>query len=509
MAIVPLVKMTLYGAETQKPQVLEHLQEMGCAHIVNLGRSDEVNTPDDDSTDAREAFRYLRACPESLRQVRRMDQFQRDAVVAEALRLRAEQRELVDERDELQKAIRDVEPWGEFQLPSEGRVGDVRFWFRVVPVRDLSKFRAITTPWKEVNHDNQNAYVVVISQDEPPDLPGMSVQFSDPRPLSKLRARLEHVDERLEELQYQRVGLTRWCDLLKAGLDEAHDAAERTRAEHLLLNGRSVFAIQGWVPRDATDRILQFAADNGLAATIEPPAPDDEPPTLLHNPEGLAGSEALVTFYKTPQYGSWDPSIISFVSFAIFFAMIVADAGYGIVLALLTAFVWKSLGRTQSGRRGRNLLAAIDFCTIGYGMLCGSYFGVAPPAHSLLGKVTLLDAQSQSQMMPLTIVIGVIHLALAQLIMAWQQRGQATAIASLGWVSVMAGATMAGLGESFFSNEQHVAQLSETGLILLVAGTLAVFLFSSKRPLRSRSLSNHAMRLLDGIKELTNRKKNS
>ncbi len=81
-----------------------------------------------------------------------------------------------------------------------------------------------------------------------------------------------------------------------------------------------------------------------------------QPPTLLHNPERLAGSEALVTFYKTPQYGSWDPSIVSFVSFAIFFAMIVADAGYGIILALMTALLWKKLGETQAGQRGRNVL---------------------------------------------------------------------------------------------------------------------------------------------------------
>ncbi len=45
------------------------------------------------------------------------EQFSREAVVADALRLRSEQQKLSDERDELRKAIKDVEPWGEFQLP--------------------------------------------------------------------------------------------------------------------------------------------------------------------------------------------------------------------------------------------------------------------------------------------------------------------------------------------------------------------------------------------------------
>ena len=59
------------------------------------------------------------------------------------------------------------------------------------------------------------------------------------------------------------------------------------------LNGRNVYALQGWIPRDAADRIHRFAEENNLAATIEPAAADDEPPTLLHNPERIAGSEAL------------------------------------------------------------------------------------------------------------------------------------------------------------------------------------------------------------------------
>jgi len=238
--------------------------------------------------------------------------------------------------------------------------------------------------------------------------------------------------------------------------------------------------------------------------TIEPPAAADAPPTLLHNAEGIAGSEALVTFYKTPQYGSWDPSIVSFVSFAIFFAMIIADAAYGIVFALLTAFLWKKLGATQGGRRGRNMLVAIVAGTLFYGVLCGSYFGVSPSADSWLGRLRLIDSQSQAQMMPLTIIIGVIHLSLAHLVSAWLNRGRATALASLGWISVMIGATLAGMSVLVDISPERAEPLTQTGTVLLVGGLIAVLLFSSARPWRSLSIKNHAMRVLDGLQGLTN-----
>jgi V/A-type H+-transporting ATPase subunit I len=240
-----------------------------------------------------------------------------------------------------------------------------------------------------------------------------------------------------------------------------------------------------------------------LAVTIEPPAPDDEPPTLLHNPEKLAGSESLVTFYKTPAYRSWDPSIFAYVSFAVFFAMILADAGYGLVLAVLAALLWKKMGTTRGGRRGRNVLVTVVGFTIVYGIACGSYFGISPPADSALARLKILDAQSQSLMMPLTILIGVIHLSIANVVTAWLLRGRATALASLGWVAVMAGATMAGMATFVDISQEAAGWMTQAGTGLLVGGLMAVFLFSSQRPLFSRNLKDHLMRVVDGLQGLT------
>jgi V/A-type H+-transporting ATPase subunit I len=343
---------------------------------------------------------------------------------------------------------------------------------------------------------------VVLHDTEPQNIPGQRVEL-DRRPLSELRVRLEEVEDNFEELHHQRVGLTRWCQLLAAALDEADDAAARAHAARQTLNGRDVFALQGWVPREAVDQIHRFVEENNLAVTIERPKPDDEPPTLLHNTEQLAGGEALVTFYKTPEYHSWDPSIVAYFSFAVFFAMILADAGYGAILAVLTAYLWKKMGTSQGGRRGRNVLATIVAFTIVYGVLCGSYFGVSPSSDSPLGRLQILDAQSQELMMPLTIVIGVIHLSLANLVMAWSQRGRTTALASLGWVVVMAGATSAGIGTFADVSVEAAERLMRGGTILLIGGLVAVFLFSSQRPLLSLSVKNHLLRIMDGLTGLT------
>ena len=502
MAIVQLDKMTLYGAESQKESVIERLQDLGCVHLVNLSMNGEGLTRGNSLKETRDALRYLLDCPEQHRQVVRKEGFNRSKIVAQVQDLQRDSNRLSDERDDLRTAIVDLEPWGEFRLSTDRSIGNVKFWFFVMPLGELTRMADVGLSWYEISRDYRFAYILILNHEEPANIPGTPCEL-DPRPLSELSARLEEVEEQLAALHYGRVGLTRWCDQLTDSLNEADDASERERAMRKTLDGQSVFALQGWIPRDAAEKLLRFADENHLAVTIEPPSEDDTPPTLLHNPEHLVGSEALVTFYKTPKYQSWDPSILAYFSFAIFFAIIIADAGYGFVLALLTGYFWRQMGKTQSGRRSRNVLATLVGFTIGYGVICGSYFGVSPPLDAFLGRLKILDAESQSTMMPISILIGVIHLSLANLAIAWLQRGSATALAPLGWVAVMAGATLAGMAAFAEISTPLADGLTRFGAMLLIGGLLAVFLFTSARPILSLSIKNHALRVLDGLQGLT------
>ena len=132
MAIIQLDKMTLYGAESQKADVIARLQAIGCAHLVNIGKNGEEFTHDDAAADARDALKFLRSCPEPMRPVRGRGRFDRDQVVTTALRLRDDERDLTDERDELQRAIQVLEPWGQFKLPAGGAIGPARNTCKII-----------------------------------------------------------------------------------------------------------------------------------------------------------------------------------------------------------------------------------------------------------------------------------------------------------------------------------------------------------------------------------------
>ncbi len=495
MAIVPLSKITLYGVASQKPSVVDALQELGCVHLVDLSGDGPRKRPVADvSVETHRALKFLLGSPTRRRPVKSYREFRLEEVVQEAGRIEQRQGQLRQERDELVAAMETLQPWGDFQLPEEGELGELQLWFYAVPHYRLLSLADRDLTWQVVCRDHRFAYVVVVSPSEPEEMPAPRVDV-DPRPLSELSKQLERIDGELEELHWQRVTLTRWRDCIQRSIALADDQAARRHAAQLAVDDPHLFALRGWAPTRELDRLRRFAADRSLALTIEPPAADDSPPTLLENPPLTAGGQEAVTFYITPAYHAWDPSGIVFVSLSIFFAMIMADAGYALVLGGLLFALWRKLGRTSGRVRVRKLAVAVVVASIAYGVLVGSYFGRPAPSGWLLDRLHVMDAADTDLMMRVSIIVGVVHLALANLSVAWLARWRPQMLSPLGWIAVLFGGLALGLGESGSAPGEELVLY---GGWTMAGGLAAILLFSSDRPWRTAKLSNHGWRLAEG-----------
>lgn len=500
MAIVPLAKLNLFGSADQKEAVLDELQQLGCVHLVSFGQPQEIDDSPDISSETRQAVKYLRSCPIRRRAVSDDSDFQFEDVVREARYIELRQQQLQEDRDELLMAIGNLMPWGNFRLPAEGELGALRLWFYIVPHYRLRLLSQRDETWHVVSRDRRFAYVVVISAVEPEQMPVARVHL-DGRPLRDLQQQLEETETELEELHWQRVTLTRWSDLLARTIALAGDQTARQHAARQAWSDPSLFVIQGWIPTVDKENISEFSRVHSLGMTIEPPSDNDTPPTLLSNTGLTAGGQGAVTFYTTPAYRSWDPSSIVFFSFSIFFAMIMADAGYALLLGGLVLLLWRRIGRLPGGKRLRTFGLAIVFASLGYGVAVGSYFGFPPGQRSFLQTLHVIDAADTTLMMQISIALGVAHLSLANLAKAWNRRWAPQMLGPLGWMVVLMGGLAMGFGRSGI--EPQVA-LVKSGGWSIVMGVIAVLLFSSERPWRTRNLGQHGLRLVDGLLSLTN-----
>jgi V/A-type H+-transporting ATPase subunit I len=501
LAIERLKRISLVGTGRDKHAVLDRLQALGCAHLMPLAPppDEPEKRPPEHAEDARKALRYLLDEPEKRRQVHSEDGFDIAATVQQVLDNKDRLRAALDLRDALAQRARDLADWGDFTLPPAEDLGGRKLWFYRVPLRHVAALDDLELPWEIVRRDNRQAFVVVIAAEEPTrDALPVPRDHTGALSLSEVEQRLEAAELALEDRQAERRALTRWIYLLTKHFARAEDQAVLRHAQSQTLDTDGLFAVQGWVGVSQLPAVEALAQEQGLALLVEDPAPGDAPPTLLTNPENLGAGEDLVHFYQMPAYDSFDPSRVLFFSFAIFFAMILSDAGYAALLGLGLLLFWGKLGSSPGGRRFRVLGSAIAGMSFAWGVAVGSYFGFTPPPESLPGRLDVLDLNDFQTMMRLSVGIGVLHLVLANLVRIGNLWPRFQALAPLGWSLVAVGGFTLWLAVS----APEPAALGETaGYGGIALGLALVFFATSARPMTG--LGSVLMRGLDGLLALT------
>lgn len=497
MTIVPMERVSLIGLHADREAVLDALQALGAVHLVPLRDVDPLAPLDPaDRRKAEAAFRHVMDAPERLRPYPLDRDFDIDAVIAEIAANRVLLRRLSDRRDLLDARIEALAPWGDFTLPPAEVTGGQRLWLYALPLRDRAALDRLDLPWVIVGREPAVLHVAVVAADEPPAdaLPVPRLDW-DGTPLSALGREREAIEIDLEKAERARADLSRWRVLLGRHLATAQDADERRAAAARTREEEAVFAVQGWAPADAGGALEDLAGRHGIALLRETPTAADRPPTLLRpGDDRLAIGADLTNFYTSPGYRDWDPSLLVFVSFAVFFAMILADAGYAALIGLLALALWKRMGASAAGRRMRVLLGALAGVSFAYGVAAGSYFGFPPPEGGLLARLDVIDVTDFEAMMRVSVLIGALHIAIGLGTVAWLNRGTGRAIASLGWIAVIAGGLLLWLGESPGAGTAATA--------LLVAGLGAVFWGNgSARPVEKPV--DWLWRIADGLLGLT------
>ncbi|GFO82562.1 MAG: hypothetical protein A49_21890 [Methyloceanibacter sp.] len=496
MTIVAMQRITLCGLAAEKSAALDGLQALGVVHLIPLKQPGSLEPIDPVMRRRAEtAFRHIATSPEKMRPYRPGKAFDLEAVVGDIIANHTELRTLSDRRDELTAQIRALEPWGDFALPSPEALAGQKMWLYALPVKDRAALDKIDQPWAIVGREPTALHVVVVSHEEPPVtlLPVLRLT-TGAEPLSALKAEIEELEIAYEKAAAARTELTRWRILLGADLaaaqdlDELREVAEQTHDEDV------IYALQGWAPEESMPALTALADEHGLALVIEAPGPGEQPPTLLRQGNdrfAIAGD--LTNFYTSPGYRAWDPSFVVFTAFAIFFAMILADAGYAALLGLGAAFFWRKMGKTPAGRRFRTLLASLSAAAFVYGVAAGSYFGFPPPEGSFLAKLHVIDVTNFQKMMVVSVVLGAAHISIALLAAAYFSTGKGKAVAALGWVTVIAGGLLLWLGEG---------TARTVGGFTIAAGLAAVFLGNaSDRPVNSPK--DWLLRITDGMLGLT------
>jgi len=155
--------------------------------------------------------------------------------------------------------------------------------------------------------------------------------------------------------------------------------AETQLREKLACTGECVL-LKGWIPEKKLDDIEELLSNSRCAYEISDPSPDDDVPVLLENKKFARNFEWIISMYSLPRYGSYDPTFIMSICYAILFSLMFSDVGYGLLMILGGFLLPKLLGLEEKTARAFRMFGICGiFCMIS-GVLFGGYFGDLPLA---------------------------------------------------------------------------------------------------------------------------------
>ena len=164
-------------------------------------------------------------------------------------------------------------------------------------------------------------------------------------------------------------------DELKAGLDRVQQELATEGVKERLLTEGAILYLEGWLPAEETGALEKALKSFDCALELSDPAPEEYPqvPIKLKNNIFTRCMNTVTEMYSLPAYDGVDPNPLMAPFFIVFFGVMMADMGYGLLMILGTQFV---LRKTKP--KNPNFMELFFWCGVStfiVGALTGGFFG--------------------------------------------------------------------------------------------------------------------------------------
>lgn len=211
---------------------------------------------------------------------------------------------------------------------------------------------------------------------------------------------------------------------LKSGIECLHDELiierDREKVKSKLVKTKRTFNLEGWVPEGSEDAISKMLSDNECCYAFREPREDEEVPVLVQNSSMVQPFEAITEMYSLPSYRGLDPTKFFAFFYAMFFGIMLSDAGYGIVIAIACFVILKKYDLEGMTYRMIKMFFYCGLATIFWGALFGGWFGdIVQVAGKTIFNVDVAiqplwfnPINDPTRLLIWSLVFGIIHLFL-------------------------------------------------------------------------------------------------
>jgi V-type sodium ATPase, subunit I, putative len=271
-------------------------------------------------------------------------------------------------------------------------------------------------------------------------------------------------------------------DQLKVQLDYLCNLSSRQESKNQLASTQNLAALEGWIESNQVQALEACLTEQfGQSILIQTREirqdEEDKVPTKLKNNALVEPFELVTEMYSLPKYGDKDPTPVVSLFYFVFFGMMVADIGYGLLLFAGTSLALRFLHVKPGMAKNLRFFRLLGVAVIIWGLVYGSFFGFELP-------FALISTSSDAMtILVISVVFGFITV-LAGLFLSGLKnirlKDYAEAYnAGFAWVLILLGLLLLALG-NFFPSLAFAATIGQWLAIINALGVLAVSIISAK-----------------------------
>ena len=413
----------LLGMESEREALLKAMQDMECVEISSIDGSEEAlksgfAKPDDKALmSAQEASRAYRTALASLDRFapEKKGMFRKRQGVSRAAFFSAESEEnartaaetinkdtrrlgeIESERTKNEALRATLAPWLTVDAPLGGADGALAVFFGTAGLNvtdDALKALADSLDglltWQQASSDRSLRYLLVMCHGSVKeralsalrDLGFSTVSFRGMTGTAKendkaLAENLAALEKERQEIEQRIAGLGGKREALLEASDRAAIALRREEAKSRLVGTDKVFLLEGWLPADRCAALEKALEPFTCAIETREPTEDEYPqvPVQLKNNKLTRPLNMVTEMYSLPAYGTLDPNPLMAPFFILFYGIMMADMGYGLLMMIASVIISKKYRPKGTSGELFSLLGLCGISTFIMGALTGGFFG--------------------------------------------------------------------------------------------------------------------------------------
>lgn len=485
--IVPMQKVTLFISARHREEALLQLRKLGLVHIQHLKApvSEDVSQLEAKLNTLEKSLLIIENEARGVAdKTDKKDDIEK--LINEILALSTEAQQIGNITAEKQNLLAWFERWGKISLADIEALNKKGIFLRLYNTdKSVLKNLPENLHIEIINEDKNRVMLALISESEDTRLE-IKEEFIPREDYPSVIAELDRLTKRTEEIDKRMTQLAQYADQIQVYKQDLEKRLEFATVKSGMQDADEICYLQGYCPEGKVKRLIQAAANEGWGYLSEEPAETDNPPTLLKLNKWVSIIRPVFDFLGTvPGYREYDVSMCFLIFFTLFVAMIIGDAGYGVIFLLVSVFAHrKSVKKGQPLTLTIKLLYVLSMSTIAWGTITGNWFGAVQIARLPFFKALTIpqiatfpelfpgmDINPQREVMFICFVIAVIHLGLANIMNFVNELPQLKSIAHLGWFAIIVGL--------FFLVLNLVLGMAMPGFAtpLIISGLAAVILF--------------------------------